>query len=102
MFLFLQAYQFFRKDELILMKPKLEGINCPVTVVQGLDDDLVPAGNAYYAQKMMVNCPQLILDTLAGKDHFILWSMHDHIVDQILPMLEDLERNPVDIPYGYW
>lgn len=73
--------------ELETMMADWEKITCPVTVVQGMNDRLVHPGNAAFAEKMLVNSKAVVLDTLSGQNHFILWSHQESIVDHILKML---------------
>ena len=61
------------KKELIKMVPLWKNIIIPVTVIQGDKDDLVPPGNAYFAQKMLINS-KVKLQILNGVNHFIPWS----------------------------
>lgn len=59
------------------MAPRWPEIRCPVRVVHALDDRLVPAANADYARRMLVNCPDLQTTLLPKGDHFILWSREE-------------------------
>jgi len=75
------------EGELRQMLPRWEGIRCPVTVIHAKDDSLVPVENAAFAQRMLVNCPDLKMDILPDGDHFILWSRHRKIRDAIKGLL---------------
>lgn len=77
-------------EELTAMEPLWEKITCPVTVVQGTDDTLVPAGNAHYARRMAVNSRQLDIRMIEGGSHFILWTMKDYMIRT----LEEMTRKP--------
>jgi pimeloyl-ACP methyl ester carboxylesterase len=80
-------------EEIYQLKPQLEqmlplwkNITCPVYVVQGKQDNLVPAGNADFARKMLINAPV----TLVWKDdmdHFVPWSNPELIRESILKLL---------------
>lgn len=60
------------KKELEKMIPQWEKIRLPVTVIQGLQDDLVPPGNAAFLEKMLINAKiEVIRDP--GMNHFIPW-----------------------------
>ncbi|MEO0468486.1 MAG: alpha/beta hydrolase [Bacteroidota bacterium] len=76
------------KSELEHMLPMWENINVPVTVVQAVDDRLVPKGNADFAKKMLVNSPRVKLEIRPSGDHFILWSDQAIITEAIEEMLE--------------
>lgn len=60
--------------ELRAMIPRWQDIRCPVRIVQALDDRLVPAANAEFARRMLVNSPDVRMVMLPEGDHFILWS----------------------------
>ncbi|HVD97044.1 MAG TPA: alpha/beta hydrolase [Cytophagaceae bacterium] len=76
------------KPELEKMIPNWSSIKIPVTVIQGLQDDLVPPGNADFAKKMLVNAPvKLVLDT--EMNHFIPWKKPALIRDAIMEALND-------------
>ena len=62
------------KMELLEMEDRWTNIHCPVTIIQGTEDPLVPAGNAYFAQERLVNSSTVELKMIEGGNHFILWS----------------------------
>lgn len=75
------------KPELEKLLPMWSSIKCPVTVIQGKKDSLVPAGNADFARKMLVNAPVefVFKDDM---DHFVPWSNPELIQGAILNMIE--------------
>lgn len=83
-------------EEIYRLKPELEemiplwrNITCPVIVVHGKKDSLVPAANADFAKKMLTNAPAkfMIYDDMT---HFIPWN-NPHIITQaVLQLLEEL------------
>jgi len=75
------------EGELRKMLPLWEKITVPVTVIQGSADNLVPKGNADFAQKMLVNSEKVKIDIIEGGNHFILWSLRDKVVESILELL---------------
>ena len=75
------------ESELKKMLPFWGKIKVPVTVIQGELDNLVPKGNADFAQKMLVNSEKVKIDIVEGGNHFILWSLQDRVVDAILEQL---------------
>jgi pimeloyl-ACP methyl ester carboxylesterase len=75
------------KKELIEMMPLWAEVRCPVTVLQGTDDNLVPAGNADFAKRMLTNSRRLKVEMLQGDDHFIMWTKTQMITEKILEML---------------
>lgn len=76
------------EKELEMMRPLWPRITCPVYILHATDDRLVPKANADFAQKMLVNCPDLKMDILPAGDHFILWSRQDKVKQAIEVMLE--------------
>ena len=79
------------ENELREMESHWHKINVPINVIQGTKDQLVPAGNAYFIEKMAVNCPSLKLNMLEGKDHFILWSETQIIKKELIEMVKTIQ-----------
>lgn len=75
------------KEELEWMMTDWEKLKIPVTVVQGSEDRLVPAGNADFAQKMLTQSSQVKIHKLVGGDHFILWSEVPLVKEAMLDLL---------------
>jgi pimeloyl-ACP methyl ester carboxylesterase len=76
-------------QELKDMEEDWAKITCPVTVIQGENDKLVPKGNADYAEKMLTNSRQVNMQVIEDASHFILWSMQDFVVKQINKLIAD-------------
>jgi pimeloyl-ACP methyl ester carboxylesterase len=83
-------------DEIYQLKPQLQemipywkNITCPVIVIHGTKDELVPYGNTAFAKKMLINAPTefVIKD---GMNHFVPWSNPELIRGSILKMIETL------------
>ena len=74
------------KPELERMVPLWKEVKCPVIVIQGQKDQLVPKENADFAKKMLVNAPVefMLIDDM---NHFVPWSHPYLIHDAILKML---------------
>ncbi len=83
------------KPELQQMLPLWSSITCPVIVIQGEKDDLVPPGNADFAARMLVNA-SLTLVRRENVNHFIPWSHPELIRDAIAEILHEngLPRHP--------
>lgn len=79
------------KGELDLMLPKWSGIQIPATVIQGEEDNLVPAGNADFAEDMLINSPTVKINKIEGGNHFILWSEIPLIKKEILNLLKIIQ-----------
>jgi pimeloyl-ACP methyl ester carboxylesterase len=74
------------KPELEEMIPYWKNITCPVIVIQGTKDELVPYENVNFAKKMLVNAPveYVIKD---GMNHFVPWSNPELIRDAVVKMV---------------
>ena len=73
------------EPQLNQMLPMWSRITCPVIFIQGKQDDLVPAANADFAKKMLVNAPfELVL--VEDMNHFVPWARPDLINDAILKL----------------
>lgn len=74
------------KPELEEMIPYWKNVTCPVIVIQGKVDDLVPYENIEFARKMLVNAPveYVIKDDM---NHFVPWSNPELIRDAVLKMV---------------
>lgn len=75
------------KPQLQEMIPYWKNITCPVIVIQGKVDELVPYENVDFAKKMLVNAPVefVIKDDM---NHFVPWSDPQLITDAILKMVK--------------
>ncbi len=66
------------EPQLRVMLPLWTKITCPTIFIQGQKDQLVPAANADFAQRMLVNAPfKLVSDP--EMNHFVPWS-HPHLI----------------------
>ena len=75
------------KPELQEMLPYWKNITVPVIVIQGKDDSLVPAANADFAKRMLVNADVEVV-LVDGMNHFVPWSNPELIREAIVKMLE--------------
>jgi len=74
---------YFKKD-VMTMPADLNAITCPVVIMQGLMDSMVPPGNAYYAEKQLVKSPKVRLITFPDANHFIPWTRFAMIKNVLL------------------
>lgn len=74
------------EEELRQMLPGWQKINCPVMLIHALNDRLVPYANVGFAQKMLINCPDLNIKTFEKGDHFVLWTRQDTVKQLIMEM----------------
>jgi len=75
------------KKELEELKPLWKKITVPVSVIQGGKDRLVPAANADFAKKMLVNAPvnMVFIDNM---NHFVPWNRPGLIRQELFWLLE--------------
>lgn len=81
-----QELWYLEKD-LVKMANLLHEIKCPVYVLHGDKDRLVPVSNAFYAQKMLVNAKPLYLSIIPGGNHYVADNNY-RMVKEILMKLE--------------
>jgi pimeloyl-ACP methyl ester carboxylesterase len=74
------------KEELEKMIPEWEYIYLPVTVIHGLQDDLVPAGNVDFIEKMLIQTKVKIIRD-PEMNHFIPWKKPGLIKEAILEVV---------------
>lgn len=67
------------KRDVVTMQPAFKRITCPVFIMHGDKDPLVPPPNATYAQKMLVNSACVELIWLKDANHFIPWTRFPNI-----------------------
>lgn len=67
------------KGELIALAPLLAQIRCPVFIVHGTDDDLVPPGNVAYARRRLRRAARVNVEWLEGRNHFLPWNAEDEL-----------------------
>lgn len=74
------------KDELERMMPLWKHIRQPVTVIHGDLDDLVPVGNAAFAERMLVNAPVRMM-RYPEMNHFVIWTHQKLVIDAIMDLM---------------
>jgi pimeloyl-ACP methyl ester carboxylesterase len=79
------------KPELQKMLPYWKNVTCPVIIIQGKKDSLVPAGNAEFAKKMLVNA-KVNIYSVQDMDHFVPWSNPELIHDAVLKIIHPGEQ----------
>lgn len=71
------------EDELRLMQPDLPGIACPVVVIHGTNDSLVPYGNVEFMRTQFAFTPATEFVTLDAGNHFLIWNQQDQTREAI-------------------
>ena len=74
-------------DELAMIEADLATISMPVTIIQGDEDPLVNTKNADFAETQLTQA-EFKLDRFPEEGHFIVWSHVDHVVDEILRLVD--------------
>ncbi len=83
---------FPHKRELIMLADGLTSIETPTIVIQGMDDELVPPGNADYVERMMEEASLLEIWKIDGLNHFVPWRRPDLIENAIERLVEEQSR----------
>lgn len=76
------------RDELLVLREELADIRCPVLIVHGTEDGLVPYANTDYMLEHLSHAEPLQLITLQGADHFLIWNREADIRDAIGTLAE--------------
>jgi pimeloyl-ACP methyl ester carboxylesterase len=76
------------KDELIAMLALWSSITQRVSVIQGDMDDLVPAENADFAEKMLTRVQKLNIIRIPQMNHFLPWKQFPLVKSEILSHLK--------------
>ena len=63
-----------QRRELEELEPRLAHVRCPVWIVHGTEDRLVPFPNADFLEAALTASPRVERRTLEGTDHFFLWT----------------------------
>jgi pimeloyl-ACP methyl ester carboxylesterase len=74
------------KKQLAAYASKWAHVQCPVTVIQGRADRLVPCENVDFIKKKFVNA-QLRTVVLEDAGHFIYWTHQELIADEVIQLL---------------
>lgn len=64
----------YLKKDLQVLEAQLDKVYCPVWIMHGDKDNLVPVGNVDYAKQKLTNAKSLEIKILPGANHFIPWT----------------------------
>lgn len=78
------------RKELEELMPLWSKITAPVTIIQGGQDRLVPAANADFLERMLVNAP-VTVHRFSEANHFLLWTQPEIVVRALLDSLQTAE-----------
>ncbi len=74
----------FLKKDLVEMKKDYKKITCPVYILHGTKDMLVPYSNVAYAKTMFTKTDSVFITTFEKENHFIVWTREKEIVELLL------------------
>lgn len=77
---------FPHKKELEELAALLPGITASTIVIQGMEDGLVPPGNADYVERVMTGVNSMDVQRIDGLNHFVPWSRPDLIREAIVDL----------------
>ncbi len=80
---------FPHRKELVELAKRLPMVDTPTIVIQGMEDELVPPGNADYVERMMSGAERLEVWRIEGLNHFVPWRRPDLIVKAIEALRQD-------------
>lgn len=89
-------------DEIYQLKPQLQEmlpmwqkITCKSVVIQGDADELVPAANAEFTKKMLVNAPCEVV-MYPGMNHFVPWT-HPFLIENAILYMAENKTGPMSV-----
>lgn len=74
-----------------MMVPNWRFVRCPVVIIHGKRDNLVPFGNVAFAEKHLDPSSTKYI-THDGARHFIPWEQPEMITDGVLLLLDELKK----------
>lgn len=74
----------YLKTDLKEMNADYEKITCPVYILHGTKDMLVPYSNVAYTQKMLTKTDSVFVTTFEKENHFIVWTREKEIVELLM------------------
>lgn len=76
----------FFKEEVKTLETDFPRVTAPVYLVHGSKDSWVPPGNVDFAKSRLVNSPDVHTRMIPGGTHFIPWTHHKEIVEEMIRM----------------
>jgi pimeloyl-ACP methyl ester carboxylesterase len=74
------------KQDVETIPNDLSKVTCRVLIMQGEKDDLVPPGNAVYAQKHLIHAKEIKMVWFKDENHFIPWTKFKDIRNALLQL----------------
>jgi len=76
----------YLKKDLVALKDDFAKVKCPVFIVHGMKDDMVPPANIDYDKKMLVTASGVQELIFPDANHFIPWTRYQPIRDLLLKL----------------
>ena len=76
----------YLKKDLVEMKPDYEKITCPVYILHGKKDMLVPYSNVAYTESMLTKTDSVFVTSFEKENHFIVWTREKEIVELLMKL----------------
>ncbi len=76
------------KAELELLQAQLPRLSCPVVIVHGTADTLVPFANVDFMQSHFGNARSVRVVSLTGADHFLPWTHESTLREEIVGLID--------------
>jgi pimeloyl-ACP methyl ester carboxylesterase len=76
------------EHELEMLDEKLDKITCPVVIIHGTADELVPYKNVEYMVNRFVNASSVVVMTIEGADHCLPWKHETEVRQAIARAVE--------------
>ena len=76
----------YLKRDLKEMSTDYEKITCPVYILHGTKDMLVPYSNVAYAKKMFTKSSVVTVTTFENENHFIVWTREKEITELLMKL----------------
>lgn len=71
------------EPQLAALAPRLAGVACPVAIVHGTRDGLVPYANVAFMTQRMTGAARMEVMTLPDRNHFLPWNSMDTVREAI-------------------
>lgn len=83
----------YLKKDLVDLKADFEKVTCPVYILHGNKDMLVPVENVEYAKKMLTKASAINITIFPNENHFIPWTRFSEIKQVLLQMDQPLKAS---------
>jgi pimeloyl-ACP methyl ester carboxylesterase len=85
------------REQCELLRPRLAAVHCPVMIVHGTEDRLVPYANTAYMEREFTGASRIELRSLPGADHFLPWAQESQLRSAIGTMIQWVDGGNVGV-----